>query len=449
MSKSGQFTTPIPPEDNGILTINGVAPNGSGNFTLTSSDGSITINPIVNGEDITVTNPLPALPLSPANGGTGVNNGTKTITLGGNLTTSGAFASTFTMTGATGVTFPTSGTLATVGQLGAYLPLTGGTLTGNLFVNYNSPGASVAVTCQNQSSSADSPAGVELYTSTSATGVSDPYVLFGISASLVTLGLDNSDSDNFKISRAAALGVNDSLTIDVNTGRTTLTNLTVGSVAFPTSVSINNLLYANSANNIVGLATANSGVLITSSGGVPSISSTLPSGIAATNMNLTTPTLGAASATSVNFGASTTNGIIGVTTNNNAASGVVGEYISANVAAGSPVSISNGASVNITSISLTAGDWDVSGNVVWQPTTATVNNIACWVTTVSATQPTPPASGGTTQLAGITLTDRTTLPITQTRFSLSSTTTVYLGAYAAFTGTSVGGYGFIGARRVR
>jgi len=51
--------------------------------------------------------------LSGALGGTGVSNSGKTITLGGNLTTSGAFASTFTMTGATNVTFPTSGTLAT------------------------------------------------------------------------------------------------------------------------------------------------------------------------------------------------------------------------------------------------------------------------------------------------------------------------------------------------
>ncbi len=52
-----------------------------------------------------------------ANGGTGVNNGINTLTLGGNLTTSGAFASTFTMTAATSVTFPTSGTLATTAQL--------------------------------------------------------------------------------------------------------------------------------------------------------------------------------------------------------------------------------------------------------------------------------------------------------------------------------------------
>lgn len=44
-------------------------------------------------------------------GGTGVNNGVKTITLGGNLTTSGAFATTLTVTGATNVTLPTTGTL--------------------------------------------------------------------------------------------------------------------------------------------------------------------------------------------------------------------------------------------------------------------------------------------------------------------------------------------------
>ena len=44
-------------------------------------------------------------------GGTGVANTGKTITLGGNLTTSGAFATTLTVSGATNVTLPTSGTL--------------------------------------------------------------------------------------------------------------------------------------------------------------------------------------------------------------------------------------------------------------------------------------------------------------------------------------------------
>jgi len=45
-------------------------------------------------------------------GGTGVVNTGKTITLGGNLTTSGAYATTLVSTGTTSVTLPTSGTLA-------------------------------------------------------------------------------------------------------------------------------------------------------------------------------------------------------------------------------------------------------------------------------------------------------------------------------------------------
>lgn len=49
-----------------------------------------------------------------ANGGTGVANSGKTITLGGNLTTSGAYATTLTTTNTTSVTLPTTGTLATL-----------------------------------------------------------------------------------------------------------------------------------------------------------------------------------------------------------------------------------------------------------------------------------------------------------------------------------------------
>lgn len=52
--------------------------------------------------------------LAGVNGGTGVNNTGKTITLGGNLTTSGAFNTTLTTSAATNVTLPTTGTLATL-----------------------------------------------------------------------------------------------------------------------------------------------------------------------------------------------------------------------------------------------------------------------------------------------------------------------------------------------
>lgn len=63
--------------------------------------------------DLSQTNTVGSSVLLGVNGGTGIANTGKTITLGGNLTTSGAFASTFTMTDITSVTFPTSGTLAT------------------------------------------------------------------------------------------------------------------------------------------------------------------------------------------------------------------------------------------------------------------------------------------------------------------------------------------------
>ncbi len=71
-------------------------------------------------------------------GGTGVNNGSSTITLGGNLTTSGAYGSTFTMSGTTAVTFPTSGTLATVGMAAT-------TLTDGSTITYDVSASSNAV----------------------------------------------------------------------------------------------------------------------------------------------------------------------------------------------------------------------------------------------------------------------------------------------------------------
>jgi hypothetical protein len=52
--------------------------------------------------------------LNSANGGTGINNGSSTVTLAGNLITSGANSLTLTTTGATNVTLPTTGTLATL-----------------------------------------------------------------------------------------------------------------------------------------------------------------------------------------------------------------------------------------------------------------------------------------------------------------------------------------------
>jgi len=52
--------------------------------------------------------------VSPTYGGTGVNNGSSTITIGGNLEVLGAYTTELTVTGNTAVTLPTTGTLATL-----------------------------------------------------------------------------------------------------------------------------------------------------------------------------------------------------------------------------------------------------------------------------------------------------------------------------------------------
>jgi hypothetical protein len=61
---------------------------------------------------------------------------------------------------------------------------------------------------------------------------------------------------------------------------------------YPLTNVVNTLLYASSANVMAALATANSGVLVTSAGGVPSISTALPASLTATSLTLTTPVLG-------------------------------------------------------------------------------------------------------------------------------------------------------------
>ena len=67
--------------------------------------------------------------IGPTYGGTGVNNGNSTITIGGNTQFSGAHAFTGVITADTSVVFPTTGTLATTAQLPSFpiSPANGGT----------------------------------------------------------------------------------------------------------------------------------------------------------------------------------------------------------------------------------------------------------------------------------------------------------------------------------
>ena len=137
--------------------------------------------------------------------------------------------------------------------------------------------------------------------------------------------------------------------------------------------------------------------------------------------------------------------VTGTTTNDNATAGYIGEIIDSEILSGSAISITTGVSANITSVSLTAGDWDVWGNFSIQGASST-SSLGAGITTTSATFPTSPNKGGMIFMSG----DQAgaTWPCGQRRISIGSTTIVYLVVKATFAGTGTA-FGYIGSRRVR
>lgn len=125
-------------------------------------------------------------------------------------------------------------------------------------------------------------------------------------------------------------------------------------------------------------------------------------------------------------------------------------YASSNIASGSSVSLTNNTAANVTSISLTAGDWEVSGNVAFTAagtTTATVFQGA--ISTTSATIPTSPGAGAL-EILGVSVGAGSTEPtfaVGVTRITLTATTTVYLVAQCTFAISTMSVYGFIQAWR--
>lgn len=136
-------------------------------------------------------------------------------------------------------------------------------------------------------------------------------------------------------------------------------------------------------------------------------------------------------------------GITGLVTGNAAASGIVGQEVSAS--SGTAVSLTSGALTNITSISLPAGDWELESALrVTNAGNVTLLNFG--VSATSATLPTDwwDRYNITTTLAAGTSTRQGM----SRRVLLSTTTTLYLVAQATFTSTCTAD-GYIRARRMR
>lgn len=137
-------------------------------------------------------------------------------------------------------------------------------------------------------------------------------------------------------------------------------------------------------------------------------------------------------------------GIVGTTTNDNAQAGSIGEFIESHILGGAAVPLAATIPSNITSIALTAGDWDVWGSVYFNGTgVATI-----WISginTVSATFPT--IGGGLPYQQSGNAMDFGSCGVA--RISLAAGATVFLVARADFSAGTQGAYGYINARRVR
>lgn len=142
---------------------------------------------------------------------------------------------------------------------------------------------------------------------------------------------------------------------------------------------------------------------------------------------------------------SQTAGIVGTTTNNNANAGSVGEYQTATT---TNTALTNGAGANLTSVSLTAGDWDVQCDAFFHPAVGTtITGLAASVSTTSASLG---AFGATTYLQlSFNTGSNNYIMSPVSRLALASTTTVYCVGVAAFGTSTMQGDGFIRARRVR
>lgn len=385
--------------------------------------------------------------LSGTRGGTGVNNGASTLTLGGNLVTSGAFASTFTMTGATNVTFPTSGTLATTSQLPTPAALTkvddtnvtlslGGTPATALL-----QGTSITAGWTGTLSGTRGGTGVNNGASTITVGGN-----FAMSGAFTFTGtLTGNTGVTFPTS--GTLATTSQIPAGAALTKTDDTNVTLTLGGSPTTALVNaasltlgwtgQLAVSRGGTGIssfgTGVATA-LGQNVTGSGGIA-----LANGPTFVTSTVTAP--------SITF--STTSGVIGTTTNNDAAVGSVGEYVRSSVGTGT-ASLSTGTIANVTSISLTAGDWDVSGTVAFfGGATTTTSLLKGWVSITSASDPGAPNYANERPAGTPFATAPVDFTVPNLRVSIAATTTVYLSVQATFATSTCTAGGIIAARRVR
>lgn len=142
----------------------------------------------------------------------------------------------------------------------------------------------------------------------------------------------------------------------------------------------------------------------------------------------------------------------GETTTGSATAGNIGEYVESVIASGSATSLTTGTAKTITSISLTAGDWDVSGNISYNgaggaSVTLLEQSLSLSTNTVDQTAGRNSQFSMAAVVPGVS--PGWSIPVGPHRFSLSGTTSVFLVSNQTFTVGTLAGWGIIRARRIR
>lgn len=139
----------------------------------------------------------------------------------------------------------------------------------------------------------------------------------------------------------------------------------------------------------------------------------------------------------------------GTATNDSAAAGYIGEYISASDT-GTTSFPTSGQYGDLVNISLTAGDWDVSVVFNAQANGATVTNVQFGVSTTSGNSGAGLTGGSNRANVFLpTATFDSTGSLASMRISLSGTTTYYLKMFAQYSVATPRAQGTLSARRMR
>lgn len=152
--------------------------------------------------------------------------------------------------------------------------------------------------------------------------------------------------------------------------------------------------------------------------------------------------------------------LLGTNTNDNASAGNIGEVFQNSTLRSSPTALTTVTPVNIASITLTAGDWDIGFSAGATAGTGTIlANYLYSVSKISATLPATDTTGVPTSgeirmaippVSGTLATSGNfALPGIPIRASISGSTTFYLVVQASFSVSTLSAYGSIWARRVR